>query len=42
MTGKLDPEERVLEELLNQIDERVRARKDKEHDDKNNYDTNSK
>ena len=42
MTGKLDPEERVLEKLLEQIDERVRARELKEHDDKHNYDTYSK
>ena len=42
MTGKLDPEERVLEKLLEQIDERVQARELKEHGDKNNYDTYSK
>ena len=42
MTGKLDPEERVLEELLKQLDERVLLRKLKEHGDKNNYDTYSK
>ena len=42
MTGKLDPEERVLNELLEQVQERVQARKDKEHDDKFNYDTYSK
>ena len=42
MTGKLDPEERVLEELLKQIDERVQLKELKEHDDKHNYDTYSK
>ena len=42
MNGKLDPEERVLEEMLYQIKERVEARKLKEHDDKHNYDTYSK
>jgi preprotein translocase subunit SecA len=42
MTRKLDPEERVLNELLKQVQERVEARKLKEHDDKYNYDTYSK
>ena len=39
MTRKLDPEERVLEELFK---EEVSKRNDKELDDKYNYDTNSK
>ena len=42
MTRNLDPEERVLDALLKQVQERVQARKDKEHDDKYNYDTYSK
>ena len=42
MKEKLDPEERILEKLFQQINERILARKDKEHDDKYNYDTYSK
>ena len=39
MTYKLDPEDRVLEKLFNK---EVNKRKDKELDDKYNYDTNAK
>ena len=42
MTGKLDPEERVLEVLLKENDERVLLKELKEHGDKFNYDTYSK
>ena len=39
MTRKLDPEDRILEELFNK---EIRKRDDKKQDDKFNYDTSSK
>ena len=39
MTSKLDPDDRVLEELFK---EEIKKRNDKKLDDKYNYDTNSK